>query len=211
MSKGEKSVFDFNGKTVNGYIVNMDYATTFQFTQDFIDDLKIRDIVGVKVWAKCSAYLYIPPKTEGALGGSDRTDWQDYSTWKAINIGRNYSQESNNTMPSAYYNRVFSDTVITPDQLALFDVGCAVNPSDTVYIYIEEFTADTVPVVSGKEYTTRTETIGGQEVTVYRVEFNSNNTAVDQNNAISGFMISEQIFILRLKRIHLNKAIWMSL
>jgi hypothetical protein len=49
LTEGTKQAIDFNGKTVIGYVVNKAYATTFGFTNDYIADLKMRNIVGLPI------------------------------------------------------------------------------------------------------------------------------------------------------------------
>ncbi len=191
LSVGAKTEMDFNGTTVNGYTVSLAKEASFGFTSDYILDLKNRNIVSVRVWINGGAYVQIMPTSNGELVADNRNDWQCApNTWTALNMGRNYNAGTN-------ANRLFSDDVITPDHLAWFNVyntgstGATNVGTQDFKVYIEEFTADTVPVISGKDYTTSTAIVGDATVTTYRVEFTKNDSVIGFDSAISGFMISE--------------------
>ena len=195
LSIGAKTKIDFNGTTVNGYTVSLAKNTTFEVTNDYIADLKARNIVGVKIWINGSAYVDMEVKSSYTLVGNypNQSVWQcEPNIWTPFNYGRHYCKANDFRV-----EEWFADTILLPDELASFKIkNTGHNGSIEVgtvefKVYIEEYTELTIPVVSGKEYTSRIENIAGNEVNVYRVEFTSRNNSTYADNAISGFMFSE--------------------
>ncbi len=162
LTVGTKSTFDFNGTTVNGYEVSLAAGSKFGFTNDYILDLQNRGVKAVKVWV--DQQYYVSPisgmPTEGTYHWRNSAD-----NWGTVNIGIQWGTGSN-----SFAKFTFSDDVLTPDALALFNIS-STDYASTMKVYIEEFT-DNYPVISGHDYTQFNEELAdGSTVTVYRVEY----------------------------------------